>query len=389
MPVRAAGPRVKTAAPKPRRMRLPQQRAMVQRGFNAPRDQAFRPGAAPPTRVIGSTVVRVAKSELFQTFSSDANGEFSACWSLNPANDALFPWISTMSPMFSFFNIVSLKINYYHVCNVLMPGSLVMGYLYDAEDDPSLLDYQGVSQLQGSVMVQAANNVSVPINKSRFMQRSYAILDGGEYVPSRLTVPAWFVVAGTGLTPSSSLGNLEVAYDIELIGAQRVERALSRHYATIYGTQTLEADGQRLLGPGFDLHITPPNVPNWMQYDQASGRVTIDPQVTSMIITFAGYFDTAAVWEYFAHSSVPTSWFPQGGTGFIRASNEMTHFTRAANAAYAIGGHAYINASCYCHKNGHPTEPWEFTLLVDTHAVGISIPFSGTYSFVEAIGQDQ
>lgn len=296
-------------------------RSLQQRGINRPGDVAFVPGQSPPQRILGGGTVRVHKSELFATaVTSSADGTYQGSWSVNPANELLFPWMSSMSPMFTAFVISNLRVNYYHTCSVLTIGSLVVGFLYDGEDDPTALDYIWTTQLQGSVVSQVANNFSAAYSRERATLPRYMILNAGRYVPNRMSVPAWICIAGSGISPNTPLGNLEIEYDIDLIGTQHVERPMARHAALFQGLirNLVHDQGLKPFGNESALTISAPNATNWITWDSTSGLLTVHQDVRQLLITYHTSPATNT-WDGPWGTTAPTSWSTGGsGVGVVR-----------------------------------------------------------------------
>lgn len=193
--------------------------------------QAAWTATTPQTRVSsGGGTVRVTRTELFAMVISDNEGNYGSYWSINPANEIVFPWLSAMAPLFEQYEFKRLSVSYMPSCNYVATGQLALAFQYDVRDEPSV-EFPNVSMYQGAITGIIRSPFSIPLNKGRSALQRFYLLENGTYSVDRLSCPAWLVVSLSGAAPGSSLGRLSVTYDVEFSSAQVPERPLSLHSA--------------------------------------------------------------------------------------------------------------------------------------------------------------
>jgi hypothetical protein len=152
----------------------------------------------------GNTVV-VTKSEVFDYVVCDATGNSMGWWSINPANNIVFPWLSRMAGLFEQFRFKRLSFEYTPTCNYVATGQMCMCLLYDASDEPSL-EVSQLSAYEGSRLGAVRTPIQVTLDPSKVQLSKYQVLENGLYRISRTSCPCLFAFRVMGTAPNESCG---------------------------------------------------------------------------------------------------------------------------------------------------------------------------------------
>lgn len=144
---------------------------------------------------------------------------------LNPALPGTFPWLSGLAQGFESYVFRSLNITYVPSVGTQHSGTVMMAVDYDARD-PSPATKQDLMQMHGAVRTTVWDPVSLtcdPRDLTKFAQRytrkTLAPTDPGDL---KTYDTGFLLVAVEGADLTTSVGEIYMTYDVELITPQPV-----------------------------------------------------------------------------------------------------------------------------------------------------------------------
>jgi hypothetical protein len=321
--------------------------------------------------------VQVVKTEIFSRIDGGSLGDTSGYWTVNPANDLLCPWLSTIAPCFEQYVINSLSVEYVPECNYIATGTVTMAFLYDAADTTVPNTMTQLSQYEGAVTGSVRVPISCHFDVRRCQFKRYMVLSNSTYDPDRLSVPAYFAFALAGATPGTPLGQLRFRYSIDLCNTQFPERPLMlRSARVIFNPVAWPAIGNYNLSPQ-EIIIPAPNYHGWLTYAEDTGFMINGPDEVNIYI-YA--LTTVDPYPWGANGSATQQTQPLN----LRTSNStplMNMNDYVAEITPKVGTYSHASLFSDCRRpTGTAPEPWGFRFVIDgavmaTYAVGTMLTF--------------
>lgn len=289
---------------------------------------ALRPLTTSPMPPVRTGQVRSAganaetvydRSEVFDTLGPTDNDKVTS-FQLSPVNAVMFPWVSTITPLYSYFAFDACEVRYEPYCATTTSGRIVMAFLTDAEDVPSY----GVSDLT-NFMSAVVGSVREPfvmrIPLRSFALPRYSLYTSGVATYTRLSSPGQLLVGVQGGTTGiSAYGTLRVVYRLRLIAPQSPERPVARHSAFMSQALTSTATSAQLR-----IAVAPDllgSESNWLTLDATTGCYVPLPKVRRLsVVVLAKSPPAEYAWQAETYVTGSGGQYKADTTSFILEEN--------------------------------------------------------------------
>lgn len=179
--------------------------------------RAIKRVAVPNQRTTPQGTTIISHAEMIRVLDGSVAFGLTAI-AINPGNDQMFPWLSSVAPSFESYRFKKLRMTYRPSCSSLTPGAVFMAVDYDATDLPPS-DIVTLMQNQHAVKSNVWDSVTYDLLRqgNDAIPKRY-VLDN---LPPRGTDPRLynlgnFLVATFGQTAATYVGELYVDYTVEL-----------------------------------------------------------------------------------------------------------------------------------------------------------------------------
>jgi len=166
----------------------------------------------------------VGRSELCYKIFLDADLNHMTDNPVNPANDALFPWLSKIAPYFEFYEFEKLQFRYVPSCGTQTQGQFTFALDYDPVDLNIGLDEQSLAAMTGSVVTQLFTPAVLHYRRDALAQpthKFYTSQDDDYEDSARLKhVGRLLTYITTSVTEKTTYGSLYVDYVVRFTNAQ-------------------------------------------------------------------------------------------------------------------------------------------------------------------------
>lgn len=323
------------------------------------------------TRTTGA-LTRVTKTEVFDSVTSDVNGDYTAYWTLNPANEVLVPWLSMMAPLFEQFKFASVTVTYVPVCNYVATGQVCAAFLYDALDTPSL-NVQSLSAYEGAVLGAVRTPLPCRFDAARAQFPKYQVLSNGVYTVDRASVPALFGIVLAGAPPNTLVGRLQISYTVDFFQSHSPERFIASRFARISRDLLAStADPTYITNGALTIPVT--SQAGWMTYEPTAGNMTFRPDIAS-IDAYVFIYDlvsipTGGCWNSTAFATNNACVLSLESNGPL----PIVDFYQAGTTTH-VSGRMGIFAHMICRKPAGVTVAWGFRWRINfvAAATGIAV----------------
>lgn len=321
----------------------------------------------PKTGITSGFNVNVIKTEIYFSLNAGTAGQGYQYWTINPANEYIFPWLSTIAPCFEQYYFNRLQVEYIPTCNYIATGTVTMAFLYDANDSIVPTSMLELSQYEGAVTSAIRTPCTVAFDRRRCQFQKWQILSNGVYVVDRTSVPAFFEVVVNGATPDTPLGQLRISYDVALCNTQFPERPLSLRSAVV--------TWQNMSWPAIDnwfptpttIYSPQPNVPGWITFTPDVGfTVRGVDEVNMYMFAFTAHEPGTYLSNGTTGSGYPAANHPidvlNATGGKFTTVNEWDEHISGSEVATSNMAHMFIDLR---RPAGSGTDDWVFKIVIN------------------------
>ena len=166
----------------------------------------------------GSKTVRLVERERVATLSGSADFTVQHTFKINPALSAFLPWLSTMAQLYEKYRVKSIRVMYHNLCGTSTAGNVLMSF------DPDVLDSapaDAIAFSQSTRYVDGAPwrciTLNIPGSNQALFTRAATAPTGSDL---KTYDYGQIHIATEAMADESTVGYIEIAYDIELMERQ-------------------------------------------------------------------------------------------------------------------------------------------------------------------------